>query len=92
MIYAGVQGMVVHVCCRFLRGSCGLKSIESTGIQAIIRRFLRGSCGLKLSWINTDIEMYTSLSTRKLWIEIPLSALTSIPKKSLSTRKLWIEI
>ena len=182
MIYAGMQGMIVHVCCRFLRGSCGLKCFTgrelpwmeqvafceeavdwnlypktdrlegegrflrgSCGLKLSFRkrcgrlhsrflrgscglkfasanpvvraigRFLRGSCGLKSTWGYepstpgtvafceeavdwncllrvTHAPHATSLSARKLWIEIQDGWQLWEPGRSLSTRKLWIEI
>ena len=71
MIYAGVQGMIVHICSRFLRGSCGLKFCHAcTPFIVIYRRFLRGSCGLKFLLQRHPPLPQESLSTRKLWIEI----------------------
>ncbi len=62
-----------------LRGECGLKSQEHKLMEALKGHSLRGECGLKLLLLEWQNLRQTSLSARRVWIEImeydiPISA------------------
>ena len=66
-----MQGMIVHVCCRFLRGSCGLKSTwgyepSTPGTVAFCEEAVDWNIHVKRG----GLYAAQSLSARKLWIEI----------------------
>ena len=53
---------------------------------------LRGECGLKYGYLGIIFYDGTSLSARRVWIEIPKIFLYLWYCVSLSARRVWIEI
>ena len=68
-----------------LRGECGLKSNKSNWCLTCSSHSLRGECGLKLLIMCYSGYRISSLSARRVWIEIPikLCSMLSAPGHSL---------